>query len=129
MDRAILQFGLLLLGCILMPGCSHVCDLWMRTLRYEPSEYWWKSDHDRSIAMYARLADEAWAEASLDTLERNLQDKVFLLGAEFSAADIMVGYTVLVAKALGLVGEQHRSVDAYLARLTERPALRRALQA
>jgi glutathione S-transferase len=75
------------------------------------------------VADYAR-----WAEASLDALERELADKPFLLGDEFSAADIGIGYTVLVAKALGLVGEAHPAVDAYLARLTERPALRRALQ-
>ena len=90
--------------------------------------------HTRSKEDAERVADaladyRRWAEASLDALERNLRDKTFLLGAEFSAADIMVGYTVLVAKALGLVGEQHPAVDAYLARLTERPALRRALQA
>jgi len=76
-----------------------------------------------ALADYGR-----WAEASLDALERNLEDKDFLLGAEFSGADIMVGYTVLVAKALGLVGEGHRAVDAYLTRLTERPAFRKALQ-
>ena len=75
------------------------------------------------------LADyRGWAEASLDALERNLGGREFLLGAEFSGADIMVGYTVLVAKALGLVGEAHPRVDAWLARLTGRPALRRALQ-
>jgi glutathione S-transferase len=85
-----------------------------------------KQDADRvadAVADYAR-----WAEASLDALERHLADKPFLLGAEFSGADIGVGYTVLVAKALGLVGDAHPAVDAYLARLTERPALRRALQ-
>lgn len=93
-----------------------------------------------NIAWHTRFKDDAesvadaladygrWAEAALDTLERTLRDREFLLGA-FSAADVMVGYTVLVAKALGLVGEDHRAVDAYLARLTERPALRRALQA
>ena len=76
------------------------------------------------------LADyRSWAEAALDVLERNLADKKFLLGADFSGADIMVGYTVLVAKALGLVGPEHAAVDAYLARLTERPALRKALHA
>lgn len=75
------------------------------------------------------LADyRRWAEAALDSLERELEGRDFLLGAEFSAADIMVGYTVLVAKALGLIGEEHAAVDAYLARLTERPAFRRALQ-
>lgn len=74
------------------------------------------------------LADyRGWAEASLDALERTLQDGDYLLGAEFSAADIMVGYTVLVAKAMGLVGDDYPSVNAYLSRLTERPALRRAL--
>jgi len=57
----------------------------------------------RSLADY-----RGWAEASLDTLERTLRDRDFLLGVEFSAADIMVGYTVLVAKALGLVGEPHQ---------------------
>jgi glutathione S-transferase len=76
------------------------------------------------------LADyRRWVEASLDALERTLRDRDFLLGPEFSAADIMVGYTVLVAKAMGLIGEDHRAVDAYLARLTARPALRRALRA
>jgi len=70
-----------------------------------------------------------WAEASLDALERTLRDRPYLLGEKFSAADVMVGYSVLVAKAMGLIGASHRSVDAYLARLTERPALRRALRA
>ena len=75
-----------------------------------------------AIADYAR-----WAEAALDTLERALDGRPFLLGEELSGADIMVGYSVLVAKALGRVGERHAQVDAYLARLTERPALRKAL--
>lgn len=86
-----------------------------------------KEDADRvadSLADY-----RAWAEASLDALELNLQGKRFLLGDEFSAADVTVGYTVLVAKALGMIGASHPALDAYLARLTERPALRRALQA
>lgn len=74
------------------------------------------------------LADYGkWVEAALDALERQLEGRDFLLGADFSGADVMVGYTALVAKALGFVGEQHPHVDAWLARLTERPALRRAL--
>jgi len=86
-----------------------------------------KLDADRvadAVADYRR-----WAEASMDVLERALADREYLLGAELSGADIMVGYTVLVAKALGVIGESHPAVGAYLARLTERPALRRALQA
>jgi glutathione S-transferase len=85
-----------------------------------------KEDADR---VADALADyRSWAEASLDALEGTLRDGDYLLGAEFSAADVMVGYTVLVAKALGRVGEDHPAVDAYLTRLTERPALRKALQ-
>ena len=41
----------------------------------------------------------------------------------------MMGYTVLVAKSLGMIGDDHPHVDAYLARLTERPAFRKALKA
>ena len=86
-----------------------------------------KNDAER---MADAVADyRQWAEAALDVLERNLRGQDYLLGADFSAADVMVGYTVLVAKAMGLLGESHPAVDAYLARLTERPALRRALQA
>jgi glutathione S-transferase len=70
-----------------------------------------------------------WAEAGLDALERQLAGKPFVLGAEFSGADIMIGYTLLVAKAFGVLGESHPVTNAYLARLLERPAFRKALQA
>jgi glutathione S-transferase len=69
-----------------------------------------------------------WAEAGLDSLERQLAGKEFVLGAEFSGADIMLGYSLLVAKAFGVLGESHPAVNAYLTRLLERPALRKALR-
>lgn len=77
------------------------------------------------------IADyRAWAEASLDRLESSLAGNDFILGAEFSGADIMLGYTLLVAKSFGvLTAAGHPQVDAYLGRLTARPALRKALQA
>lgn len=70
-----------------------------------------------------------WAEAGLDSLERHLGGKEFVLGAAFSGADIMLGYTLLVAKAFGVLTENHPTVDAYLSRLVDRPALRKALRA
>ena len=94
-----------------------------------------------NIAWHTRFKEDAesvadalsdyrtWSEAALDALERNLRDKDFLLGADFSAADVMVGYTVLVAKSFGVLGDDHPAVDTYLARLTERPAFRKALAA
>jgi glutathione S-transferase len=85
-------------------------------------------DTDAESVASALSDYRAWAVAALDLLERELERKDFLLGAEFSGADVMVGYTVLVAKSFGLVSEQHPNVDRYLARLTERPALRTALK-
>jgi glutathione S-transferase len=71
-----------------------------------------------------------WATAALDTLESELDGKDFILGAEFSGADIMLGYTLLVARSFGVLsGESHPLVNGYLSRLTARPALRKALQA
>ena len=71
-----------------------------------------------------------WAEAALDLLESVLVGRDFILGAEFSGADIMLGYTLLVAKSFGVLSSAaHPKADAYLDRLTARPALRKALQA
>lgn len=71
-----------------------------------------------------------WAAASLDALETALAGNDYVLGAQFSGADVMLGYTLLVAKSFGVLTEaSHPAVDAYLTRLTTRPALRRALQA
>src|SRR5262249_57334436 len=71
------------------------------------------------------MADyRGWALAALDVLERGLAGRDYLLGGELSGADIMMGYTVIVAKWLGLVDERHANVAGYLARLQERPALR-----
>jgi glutathione S-transferase len=71
---------------------------------------------------------QGWTEACLASLERQLDGKPFVLGADFSGADIMLGYSLLVAKAFGALGESFPLVNAYLGRLTERPALRTALR-
>jgi glutathione S-transferase len=70
----------------------------------------------------------SWTDACLASLERQLDSKPFVLGFEFSGADIMLGYSLLVAKAFGALGESYPLVNAYLERLTKRPALRKALQ-
>jgi glutathione S-transferase len=70
-----------------------------------------------------------WAAAALDALESALVGKDFVLGPDFSGADIMLGYTLLVAKSFGVLSQEHPNVEGYLARLTARPALRKALQA
>jgi len=58
-------------------------------------------------------------------LEKALAGKEYLLGREFSAADIMMGYTLLSARAFGVLTDRHLNVSAYRARLEVRPALQR----
>ena len=65
------------------------------------------------------------AEAALGVLEKALAGKEYLLGREFSAADIMMGYTLLSARAFGVLTDRHLNVSAYRARLEVRPALQR----
>jgi glutathione S-transferase len=66
------------------------------------------------------------AAVTLGVLERALQDREYLLGADFSAADVMMGYGVQWAAVLGLLGDSP-NLRAYHERLSSRPALQKAL--
>lgn len=70
----------------------------------------------------------AWTTAALDVVEQALAEGPYLLGQEFSGADVMVGYTVQIAAWFGLVGAAHPRVAAYLARLAARPAFRKTIR-
>lgn len=74
------------------------------------------------------MADyRGWATAAFDVLERALAGREYLLGAEFSGADVMMGYTLLCAKWFNLLGDAYPNLTAYLQRLEARPALQKAL--
>ena len=62
----------------------------------------------------------------LEFVDRALEGKAFLLGDEFSAADVPIGYTLTAARVLGLLTDRHPRATAYLARLAERPGYRKA---
>jgi hypothetical protein len=47
--------------CVLLAGCTP-CDLVFRTVRWEPTAFWWKSDRDRSRDTYRHWANEAWRQ-------------------------------------------------------------------
>jgi glutathione S-transferase len=71
---------------------------------------------------------EAWRERAHDgllLLESALDGKDHLLG-EFSAADVMVGFTMGAARVLGVLDDRLPNLTAYLARLEARPAYQRA---
>jgi glutathione S-transferase len=68
------------------------------------------------------------ALASFALVERALGDGPYLLGAEFSAADVMMGFTLLAARLLGVLDGSHPALLAYLTRLESRPAFQRAAE-
>lgn len=69
----------------------------------------------------------ARAAAAFAVVERALEGGDYLLGREFSGADIMMGLTLLIARRVKVLDERFPRLQAYLARLEARPALRKAL--
>ena len=69
------------------------------------------------------------AAAALDVVERALTGKTYLLGADFSAADVMMGFTLAAARILGVLDERFPNLTAYLSRLDARPAFQLAAEA
>jgi glutathione S-transferase len=67
------------------------------------------------------------AKNALDVLERALAGKEYLVGKELSGADIMMGYFLMAARMLGLVGAEYPNIGAYWERLAARPGLQKAL--
>ena len=78
------------------------------------------------IAAVAALA-RAEAQRVLAPVERALTGRSWLL-PDFSAADVMLGYSVKLASLLRLLGEATPNLVAHLARCEERPAYRRAIR-
>jgi glutathione S-transferase len=69
-------------------------------------------------------AKAAFAEVA-GVLSAALAGRPYLLGAEFSAADVMIGSTLGWAQMMGQLGDQPGLQD-YVKRLSERPASQRA---
>lgn len=66
------------------------------------------------------------ARSALDVVEQHLATRDFLLGPEFSAADIMLGFTLVAAQFIGVLDTRYPVTTSYLARSTGRPAFQRA---
>lgn len=67
-----------------------------------------------------------WFLARLKTLDQRLADVPYLCAGRFTAADVSVGYALLLAQHLGMAPQFPAHVAAYWARLQERPAYQRA---
>lgn len=75
------------------------------------------------------VADEARSKVAvvLEILDRQLAGKTHLIGSEFLAVDVMIGYAVKLMMMLGLLPSEHANVCRYLQRLEQRPAFQKAL--
>jgi glutathione S-transferase len=88
----------------------------------------YRGEGDRHAELVADARERA--AAGFDFLERGLGEKTWLLGDEFSAADVMMGFTLAAAQMLGALAEadaRHPRVRAYAARLQRRPAYQKAV--
>ncbi len=70
-----------------------------------------------------------WFLARLRAVDAALQRQEFLCAGRFTAADVSVGYALLLAGHLGLEPQFPDAVRRYAQRLQQRPAFLRALQA
>ena len=67
------------------------------------------------------------AQAKFDRVEAALGDDAYIVGGAFTAADVMLGFTLWSARMLWLLTPAHPRTTAYVARLTARPAFAEAL--
>jgi glutathione S-transferase len=90
----------------------------------------WLTRYRDDAAQHIALLEDVRhrAASGLGFLESSLGEGPWLLGELFSAADIMMGFTLLAARSLGVLDERYPQLREYLARLETRPALRRALR-
>lgn len=92
----------------------------LRYTHFEPPE----RKQPQVVEDYAK-----WFLARLRTLEPLLATQEFLCAGRFSAADVSVGYALLLARHLGLAERFTPSVAAYWVRLQQREGYRRAQHA
>jgi glutathione S-transferase len=84
----------------------------------------YRGDADRHAALIADARERA--ASGFEFLERELGDKTWLLGDAFSAADVMMGFTLAAGRAVGVLDDRFPALQRYLERLAARPAFQKA---
>ena len=89
----------------------------------------WLTLYRTDAAQHSTLIADARTRAAtgFEQLERELSDKQYLLGDTFSAADIMMGFTLIAGRMLGVIDDRYPAINAYLERLQARPALQKTM--
>jgi len=91
--------------------------LFMQTMR--------KPEAERDAKVIAEAQTQL--AAALKVVDAALEGRDYMLGKEFTTADVMVGSTVAWCQMLGAVGPGTKNLGSYLARLLSRPAQQRAM--
>lgn len=81
-----------------------------------------EADRQPAFADAGRRSFQHYAKS----LEKALEGQSYLVDDLFTAADIVVGYTLHVAHQCGLLRPEYSNLNAYYQRLAERPAFRKA---
>jgi len=84
-----------------------------------------KEENREPVAVEA----ERKARECLQVVDDAMADRDYLLGADFSAADIMMGYSLALLASLGVLDARYPQARTYLERLRTREAFTRALNA
>lgn len=82
--------------------------------------------HGLTGSSYDKAAEDEMADV-LDYLDAELEGREYLLGENFSAADIQVSFVPELANVLGQLDE-HANIRQWLRRLYGRPAFQRSLE-
>ena len=90
----------------------------------------WHTLYRDDAAKYPEVIERARerAHGALNVVEQSLVGKKYLLGSDFSAADIMMGFTLGVARLFGVLDDSLPNLQAYMARLEERPAFKASVE-
>ena len=67
------------------------------------------------------------ALTALGAVEKGLENCTYLMGEAFSAADINMGYSLMLAERFGLLHEDLMQTRAYFSRLKDRPFYQEAI--
>ena len=89
----------------------------------------WLSVYRDDAEQHAAMIEDARtrADKGLEFLERELGEGAYLVGDAFTGADVMMGFTLMAARVLGVLDERYPKTNRYLARLEARPAFQKAV--